>query len=56
MSERQTLTTVIETKDSVQRKKTTKLFMDFIYLKMKEKNLIQENKGIKRKIEGYEVS
>ena len=50
------LTAVIETKDSVQREKTTKLFMDFIFLKMKEKSLIKENKGIKKKIETFEVS
>ena len=46
---------VLDTKDTAQRQKTTKLFLDFIFLKMKEKNLIKENRGIKSKIETFEV-
>lgn len=46
---------MLETKDESQRNETKSLFLDFIFLKSKEKKLLDENENLKKKIEMYEV-
>ena len=48
------LTVVMETKDETKCNKTKSLFLDFIYLKSKEKQLLEENDRLKAKIEVFE--
>ena len=47
--------TVIETHDESQRNETRTLFLDFIFLKSKEKKLLEQNESLKKKLAGFEV-
>ena len=46
---------MIDTEDETKRNKTKSLFLDFIYLKSKEKTLLDENERLKKRIEVFEV-
>ena len=46
---------MIDTEDETKRNKTKSLFLDCIYLKSKEKTLLDENERLKKRIEVFEV-